>query len=144
MRRQTCILDMSILCEVYRPQQVETNKAIFKLLFESQQQKTYLWKCAPSEDSDLPAHPRSLIRIFTGRVLDSQGYEVSSCGHRRLWSDGADAQADLSLRWEDISKGTSFHVMAHIFFASLGYECNSWKSCETVLSRQNILDKRNI
>ena len=24
---------------------------------------------------------------------------VSSCGQRRLWSDWADAQADLSLRW---------------------------------------------
>ena len=29
--------------------------------------------CAPSEDSDQPAHLRSLIRIFPWRSLDSQG-----------------------------------------------------------------------
>ena len=32
---------------------------------------------APSEDSDQPVHSRSLIRIFTGCMLDSQGYKVS-------------------------------------------------------------------
>ena len=41
---------------------------------------------------------RSLIRIFNGRILDSQGCKVYSCGLRRLWSDCTDAQADLSLR----------------------------------------------
>ena len=51
---------------------------------EPQRQKTYLWTCAPSEDSDQTAHSRSLIRIFTGRILDSQGCKVSSCGQRRL------------------------------------------------------------
>ena len=34
-------------------------------------------KCAPSEDSDQPAHSRSLIRIFTRRILDSQDSIVS-------------------------------------------------------------------
>ena len=33
---------------------------------------------------------RSLIKIFTGHILDSQG-RVSSCGQRRLRSDCADA-----------------------------------------------------
>ena len=64
--------------------------------FESQREKTYLRKCAPSEDSDQPAHLCSLIRIFTVRILDTHGCNVSSCGKRRLWSDCADAQADLS------------------------------------------------
>ena len=31
--------------------------------------------------------------------MDSSGPKLSSCGQRRLWSDLADAQADLSLRW---------------------------------------------
>ena len=35
---------------------------------EPQRQKTYLLPCAPSEDSDQPAHSRSLIRIFTGHI----------------------------------------------------------------------------
>ena len=33
--------------------------------------KTYPRTCACSEDSDQPAHSRSLIRIFTGYILDS-------------------------------------------------------------------------
>ena len=41
------------------------------ILFEPQRQKTYFQTCAPSEDSDQPAHARSLIRIFTRRFLDS-------------------------------------------------------------------------
>ena len=34
----------------------------------------------PIEDSDQPAHSYSLIRIFTGRILDSQGCNVLLCG----------------------------------------------------------------
>ena len=66
---------------------------------------------APSEDSDQPAHSRSLIRILTGRILDNQGYKVSSCGQRRLWSDCLDAQADLSLHWTHLSVRT-FSIVA--------------------------------
>ena len=53
-------------------------------------------ECAPNEDSDQPGHPPSLIKVF---ALRSLGPKVSSCGQRRLWSDWADAQADLGLRW---------------------------------------------
>ena len=41
----------------------------------------------------------SLIRVFAMRSLGSSGPKLSSCGQRRLWSDWADAQADLNLRW---------------------------------------------
>ena len=51
--------------------------------------ENFLRKCATSEDSDQPAHSRSLIRIFTGRILDSK---VSSWGQRRLWSGCVDAR----------------------------------------------------
>ena len=66
---------------------------------------TYLWICAPSEDSDQPAHSHSLIRIFTERILDSQGCEVSSCGQRRHGLDCPGVQADLSLRLTHMSEG---------------------------------------
>ena len=46
--------------------------------------------CASSEDSDQPAHSHSLIRIFTGRTLASQGCKVSIYGQQRLCSDCAD------------------------------------------------------
>ena len=55
----------------------------------------------------------SLIRIFTGRIFDSQGGKISSCGLWRLWSDCADAQADLSLRWAYMSDSTFSDVTAH-------------------------------
>ena len=55
--------------------------------------------CAPSEDSDQPGHPPSLIRVFAVCLMGSQGPKLSSCRQGRLWSDWADVQADLSHRW---------------------------------------------
>ena len=40
--------------------------------------------CAPSEDSDQPGHPPSLIRVFAVRSIGSWGPNVSSCGQPRL------------------------------------------------------------
>ena len=42
-------------------------------------QKTYFWTGVPNKDPDQPAHLHSLIRIFTGCFLDSQGCKISSC-----------------------------------------------------------------
>ena len=43
---------------------------------------------------------RKLIRIISGRMLDSQECETSSYGKgKKLWSDHADAQADARLPW---------------------------------------------
>ena len=36
-------------------------------------QKTYLQTCASNDDSDQPVYSCSLIKIFTGRIWDSQG-----------------------------------------------------------------------
>ena len=65
--------------------------------------KTNNMACAPSENSDQPGHPPSLIRVFAVRSKDSQGPKASSSGQRRLWSDWAAAQADLSLCWAHMS-----------------------------------------
>ena len=79
---------------------------------EPQRQKTYLLTCAASEDSDQPAHSH-ICAVWSesslDAFLDSQRYKVSSCGQRRLWSDCADAQADLSLRWAHMSEDTFSH-----------------------------------
>ena len=48
--------------------------------------------------------------------VGSRGPKVSSCGHRRLWSDWADAQADLSLRWAQRSFSWFCHEAAHLFY----------------------------
>ena len=72
----------------------ECCKMIWAATWQNQQSE-----CAPSEVSAQPGHPPSLIRVFAVRSMGSQGPKLSSCGQRRLWSDWADAQADLSLRW---------------------------------------------
>ena len=52
--------------------------------------------------------------MFTGHMLDSQGYNVSSSGQRRFWSDCADAQANLSVRCAHTPEGTFTHVLVHL------------------------------
>ena len=61
--------------------------------------KTNKLPCAPSEDSDQPGHPPSLITVFTIRMKKAWVLSYSFSAQRRLWSDWANAQADLSLRW---------------------------------------------
>ena len=55
--------------------------------------------CAPSEDSDQPGHPPSLIRVFAVRMKKPWVLSYPFSAQGRLGSDWADAQADLSLRW---------------------------------------------
>ena len=61
--------------------------------------KTNKVACAPSEDSDQPGHLPSLIRIFAVRMKKAWVLSYPLRAQRRLWSDWADAQADLSLHW---------------------------------------------
>ena len=55
--------------------------------------------CAPSEDSDQPGHPPRLIRVFAIRIKEALVFSYPLSAQRRLWSNWADAQADLSPRW---------------------------------------------
>ena len=54
---------------------------------------------APSEDSDQPGHPPSLIRVFTVHMKKAWVLSYPVSAQWRLWSDWADALADLSLCW---------------------------------------------
>ena len=56
-------------------------------------------QCAPSEDSDHPGHSPSLIRVFAVRMKKHWVLSYPLSMQKRLWSDWADVQADLSLRW---------------------------------------------
>ena len=72
-------------------------------LYMLQSKKLYLRTCPPSEDSDQPAQMRSLIRIFTGCILDAMFI------HAENEDSGlkcADAQVDLSLHWAYMSECT--------------------------------------
>ena len=55
--------------------------------------------CVPSEDSDRPGHPTSLIRVCAVHMKKAWVLSFPLSAHRRLWSDWADAQTVLSLRW---------------------------------------------
>ena len=57
--------------------------------------KTYNKSCATSEDSDQPAHPRSLIRVFADRMflLQPPGYPKRDKREPLLYV--VDVQADL-------------------------------------------------
>ena len=56
-------------------------------------------ECVPSEDSDQPGHPPSLIWVFVVRMKKPWALRYPLTAQRRLWWDWEDAQADLSLRW---------------------------------------------
>ena len=55
--------------------------------------------CEPSKDSDQPGHLRSLIGAFAVCMKKAWILSYPSSAQRRRWSDWADAQTDLSLRW---------------------------------------------
>ena len=67
-------------------------------LLEPQLDKTNKMTCGPSEDRSVWASAQS-DQVVDVRSMGSLVPKVSSCGQRRLWSDWADAKADLSLRW---------------------------------------------
>ena len=81
------------------------------------------WKYEPPHDktkkmtirlakTGQPGHLPSLIRIFAVRIKNI-GSSVIHWAHCEDWSDWADAQADLSLRWEQ-SFCCFCHEVAHI------------------------------
>ena len=77
------------------------------LIFESPHDKTNKMICAPSEDSDQPRHPPSLIRVFAVHMKKAW---VLSYPLRSYW---ANAQADLSLRWAHMPFCWFCHEAAH-------------------------------
>ena len=73
--------------------------------------------CVPSED----IHP-----IWSKSSLCTQWIaKVFACEQRRLWSDWADAQADLSLPWAHTSFCLFCHAAAHI--SSWVIQTYTWK-----------------
>ena len=65
------------------------------------------------EPLDQPAYSCSLIRIFTGHILNSQRWKVSSCEQWRLIRLFFDVQADLSFHWAHMLGGMFSHIMSH-------------------------------
>ena len=102
--------------------------------YEPPRDKTNKLTCAPSEDSDQPGRIPRLIWVFAARSLGSSGPKLSSCGQRSLWSDWADAQADLNLRWAHMPFWWFCHEAAHMV--------KTWKSL--LLWNQNANDLESL
>ena len=93
-----------------------------------------------SKDSDQPIQSHSLARVFVNPSLDSLKAIQSTCDQRRLWSNCADAQADLSLRWSHKSYCRFCLVLAQfqIFVRSaLGPLAHEWNITEKHKQLQN-------
>ena len=88
--------------------------------------KTNKVACAPSEDSDQPGHPPSLIRVFAVPMKRAWVFSYPMSAQRRLWSDRADARADLNLRWAHRSFCWFCHEAAQFCLSS----CPSQNNCK--------------
>ena len=83
--------------------------------FELPHDKTNKMTCAPSFDSDQPGHPPSLFRVFACAQWVAKDPSFLHADSED-WSDLADAQADLSLRWAHMPFCWFCHEAAHLSF----------------------------
>ena len=85
-----------------------------KCTFRHCAQRRFKSACAfaPSEDSDQPAHSRSLIRIFTGRILIARMQSFIMLTTTTLIRLRGCADC-LSLRWAHVSEWMSSQVMGY-------------------------------
>ena len=72
---------------------------------EPQREQTYLLACVLKTDLNPPVHPCSLFRVFADRMKKLCVIDHYKCAQWRFWSDCANAQADLNLRWAHMSEG---------------------------------------
>ena len=82
--------------------------------YDPQWEETYLLTCPPNRGSNQPAHPRRLIRIF---VVHTK--KLCKRDQWRFWSDCANAQSDLNLRWAHVSKSTFSDVATLMIYEDL-------------------------
>ena len=86
------------------------------LIYKQAHDKIYNKTCATSEDTDQPAHPRSLIRVFADRMCFLQPPGYPKRDKREPLQYWVDVQADLSLCWSHGSYCRFCHALVHIFF----------------------------
>ena len=89
--------------------------------------------CAPSEDSDQPAP--TLSRVFAVHIKKAWVLSFPMSAQRRLrWSNWANAQADLSLRWAN-SHSVGFAVRRLNLISVKGMRSGKWINMKIMKSR---------
>ena len=71
----------------------------------SEPQRLKMYFLTPNQDSDQSAHSRSLIRVFVvhmKKLCAALKLGYPNCAQWRFWSDCANAQTDLNLRWANM------------------------------------------
>ena len=127
----------------------------FNMKIEPRHDKTNKIICAPSEDSDQPGHSPSLIRVCAVPLKQHWVLSYPLSAHRRLWSDWADAQTDLSLRWAqrsfcwfchkvDQNASSSSLNMQHIYISSHFFTFRIEPSMKSFSHANNIVLRRDI
>ena len=93
--------------------------------------KTNKVVCVPSNDSDQPGHPPSLIRVFNVPTKKAWVLNYPLSAQQRLWSDWADAQADLSVRYVH-SYFVDFVMrrFKYFFFFGLLFQTRLWAKAQ--------------
>ena len=85
------------------------------------------WHVHPAK-TDQPGHPPTLIRVFTVRMTKAWVLSYPLGTQQRLWSDWADAQSDLGLRWAHINF-VGFVVLSLKLWSCIGAETVSLTWC---------------
>ena len=85
------------------------------------------------QDSDQLGHPPSLIRVFAVHLKKAWVLSYPLSTLRRLWSDWADAQANLRPHWAHMPFRWFCHDAAHINFA-LALFCSETSDVSYLLS----------
>ena len=101
----------------------------------------YKMASAPCEDSDQPGHPPSLIRVFAVRIKRALVLSYPLSAQRRLWSDGANAKADQSLRWAHMPFCKFCHALAQLFGAQYGVGTSALAHLNSLLDISKQLKK---
>ena len=85
-------------------------------IYEPAHDKSYNKTCATRQDSDQPAHPRSLIRVFADRICLLQPPDYSNRNKREHLLFWMDVHADPSLCWSHRSYCRFCHALAQTDF----------------------------
>ena len=79
----------------------------------------------PAKTPGQPGHPPCLIRVSAVRMKKAWVLSYPVSAQRRLWSDWADVQADLSLRW------AHSHFVGFVI-SRLNYDSNQTRKTEVI------------
>ena len=97
------------------------------IYFAAQHEETYLLRCALNSVPNQPTHLRFPFKVFVVHMKKFCILCYAKCAQGRIWSDCANAQADLNLRSAQLSDGLlRFLTLRIICFVFWFLQLPSW------------------